>query len=91
MPIYDYYCEECKFEKEEIHKMNESPEIICPNCGSKMKIALQATNFKIKGWFTSKTGYAKNKKYMEAVERKKKKKESSDTNVKVKIDGKEIE
>lgn len=62
--------------------MDENPLIICNNCQeikiekykkqNVMKRIILPFNFKINGYFTSKTGYSKNKKYMEAVERKKK-------------------
>lgn len=82
MPIYIYKCPTCGAEKEIIHKINENPKIVCENCKVKeieklnkeriMKRILFPSSFRINGYFTSQTGYSKNKKYMEAVERKKK-------------------
>lgn len=37
MPNYDYKCEKCDNIFEVFHKMTESPEINCPECGSKAK------------------------------------------------------
>ncbi len=81
MPQYIYKCPICKKEKEINHKIDENPLLICDNCqkveskkykdGPKMNRIIQPVNFKISGYYTSKTGYAKNKEYMKAVERKK--------------------
>ena len=35
MPTYDYFCGKCRFGKEVIHTMKESPKILC-NCGKIM-------------------------------------------------------
>lgn len=88
MPIYIYKCPICGKEKDIIHKMSENPLIICDDCqeveikGYKdkyvMKRILQPTAFKIKGYFTSKTGYSKNKKYEDAVVKKEKSKRKKD-------------
>ena len=36
MPCYDYRCESCKRVEEQIHFMNEKPEIRCSICGGVM-------------------------------------------------------
>ena len=33
MPMYDYKCESCGHRFEVFHKITESPEIHCPECG----------------------------------------------------------
>ena len=35
MPFYDYSCRSCSAIFEIMHGMNEKPEIVCPECGSK--------------------------------------------------------
>ncbi|MEJ5284663.1 MAG: FmdB family zinc ribbon protein [Brevinematia bacterium] len=37
MPNYDYRCEKCDNIFEVFHKMTESPEVKCPECGSNAK------------------------------------------------------
>lgn len=60
MAIYDYYCPKCESEKEIIHPMSESPEILCDECGEKMKIAIKNANFQLKGmgWVSKGNGTA---------------------------------
>lgn len=79
MPIYSYKCPICGEEKEvfrpkPISKDKDIEHIeFCPNCGEEiMERIIQPVNFKIGGYYTSKTGYSKNPEYMKAVERKKK-------------------
>lgn len=35
MPIYEYQCQNCGHEFEELQKMTEEPLILCPNCNKK--------------------------------------------------------
>ena len=35
MPFYDYSCRSCSAVFETMHGMNEKPEVVCPECGSK--------------------------------------------------------
>jgi putative FmdB family regulatory protein len=54
MPIYEYRCDSCGFQKEFIQKMSDAPLTTCPECGketfSKM---LSAAGFQLKGsgWY----------------------------------------
>ena len=54
MPIYEYKCSDCGFQKEVIQKMSDAPLTTCPECGkeafSKM---LSAAGFQLKGsgWY----------------------------------------
>lgn len=54
MPIYEYRCSGCGFQKEFIQKMSDAPLTACPECGketfSKM---LSAAGFQLKGsgWY----------------------------------------
>lgn len=84
MPRYDYQCPKCGKVQEEIHRMNETPEVKCSECGVPMKKLIGAPAFKVNGYFTAKSGYAKNKEYMEAVEKKNKMKEGKIPEIKTK-------
>jgi putative FmdB family regulatory protein len=46
---YDYKCEVCGFIEEQIHKMTETPEFKCPECGGAMSKIFTVTNFIIRG------------------------------------------
>jgi len=54
MPIYEYKCADCGFQKEVLQKMSDAPLTTCPECGkasfSKM---LSAAGFQLKGsgWY----------------------------------------
>jgi putative FmdB family regulatory protein len=55
MTRYDYFCDKCGITEEHMHGMTENPEILCPDCGSKMErlISLSAGGFTIKGGTSS--------------------------------------
>lgn len=36
MARYDYKCIECGLTNEQTHSINETPDVKCPQCGSKM-------------------------------------------------------
>ncbi|GIK26113.1 MAG: FmdB family transcriptional regulator [Rhodocyclales bacterium] len=56
MPIYEYRCGTCGFQKEYLQKLNDAPLTTCPECGketfSKM---LTAAGFQLKGsgWYAT--------------------------------------
>ena len=50
MPAYDYFCPACEKEQEIWHGMFEEPEIICEECGEKMKKGYKAMTFHLHGW-----------------------------------------
>lgn len=56
MPIYEYRCGDCGFQKEFLQKLNDAPLTTCPECGaasfSKM---LTAAGFQLKGsgWYAT--------------------------------------
>ncbi len=51
MAKYSYKCKDCDFEQEENHGMNETPEIVCENCGKTgmSKMIPKSLNFILKG------------------------------------------
>lgn len=51
MPLFDYYCTECKNEFEKLVKQNADIPPECPKCGSKntTKQLIQSINFQLKG------------------------------------------
>jgi len=56
MPLYDYKCPDCSAEVEAEHRMSESPEIICKECGGTMKKIIKTApgvKFKGKGWYAT--------------------------------------
>jgi putative FmdB family regulatory protein len=59
MPIYEYQCDNCGFIKEVMHKISESPDILCPECSNVMKKLISPSAFHLKGsgWYV--TDYAK--------------------------------
>ena len=51
MAKYEYRCQECLNEQEEIHRMSETPEIVCSECGHEgiKKMIPKSVNFVLKG------------------------------------------
>lgn len=58
MPIYEYQCEKCGFEKEKLVKMGAPPPK-CPKCEeeSLMKRKISQTTFQLEGGGWAKDGY----------------------------------
>jgi putative FmdB family regulatory protein len=66
MPIYEYRCGICGFEKEYLQKVNETPVAACPACGSDTYTKLiSAAGFQLKGsgWYA--TDFKNGQKKME--------------------------
>lgn len=56
MPIYEYRCGTCGFQKEFIQKVSESPLTRCPECGNEtFAKLLSAAGFQLKGsgWYAT--------------------------------------
>lgn len=56
MPIYEYICRSCGFEKEHLQKMSDAPIAQCPDCGSHEYVKLvSAAGFQLKGsgWYVT--------------------------------------
>jgi putative FmdB family regulatory protein len=56
MPIYEYRCQDCGFQKEHLQKMNDAPLAACPSCGSASYTKLlSAAGFQLKGsgWYAT--------------------------------------
>jgi putative FmdB family regulatory protein len=56
MPIYEYCCSECGFQKEHLQKLSDTPLTDCPACGkSGYKKMLTAAGFHLKGsgWYAT--------------------------------------
>jgi putative FmdB family regulatory protein len=54
MPIYEYRCSDCGFQKEFIQKMSDEPLKVCPECGKEtFGKMLSAAGFQLKGsgWY----------------------------------------
>lgn len=56
MPIYEYRCASCGFQKDFLQKMSDAPLTDCPECGKpELKKQLSAAGFQLKGsgWYAS--------------------------------------
>jgi len=56
MPIYEYRCEHCGFQKEHLQKMNDAALTVCPSCNSDRYVKqLSAAGFQLKGsgWYAT--------------------------------------
>ncbi|HZR01828.1 MAG TPA: FmdB family zinc ribbon protein [Burkholderiales bacterium] len=56
MPIYEYRCGSCGFEKEYLQKLTDSPIVDCPACGkAQMSKLVSAAGFQLKGtgWYAT--------------------------------------
>ncbi|MDR2638063.1 MAG: zinc ribbon domain-containing protein [Zoogloeaceae bacterium] len=67
MPIYEYSCTACGFQKEHLQKVGDAPLATCPQCGAQSyRKLLSAAGFQLKGsgWYATdfKTPTAKSDK-----------------------------
>jgi putative FmdB family regulatory protein len=56
MPIYEYRCANCGFEKEYLQKLSDAAITDCPSCGQpKMSKLVSAAGFQLKGtgWYAT--------------------------------------
>lgn len=56
MPIYEYRCERCGFQKEHLQKMSDAALTTCPQCGQESYTKmLSAAGFQLKGsgWYAT--------------------------------------
>lgn len=56
MPIYEYRCNQCGFEKEHLQKLNSQVLTTCPACGADAYVKLiSAAGFQLKGsgWYAT--------------------------------------
>ena len=56
MPIYEYRCGECGFQKEYMQRMSDAPLTDCPQCGKRSFTKLMsAAGFQLKGtgWYAT--------------------------------------
>ncbi|MBS0543776.1 MAG: zinc ribbon domain-containing protein [Proteobacteria bacterium] len=56
MPIYEYRCDACGFQKEHMQKMSDAPLSTCPSCGKETYTKLlSAAGFQLKGsgWYAT--------------------------------------
>lgn len=56
MPIYEYRCSACGFEKDALQKMNDAPLVDCPGCGKPALVKqISAAGFQLKGsgWYAT--------------------------------------
>lgn len=65
MPIYEYACKSCGFEKDILQKLSDEPLVQCPDCNEdSFTKKISAAGFRLKGagWYETdfKTGKKKN-------------------------------
>lgn len=56
MPIYEYRCDSCGFQKEHMQKMSDAPLSVCPACSKDSYTKLMsAAGFQLKGtgWYAT--------------------------------------
>lgn len=56
MPIYEYRCKECGFQKEYMQRMSDAPLAVCPQCGKRgFTKLMSAAGFQLKGtgWYAT--------------------------------------
>ena len=56
MPIYEYLCDNCGFEKDALQKMSDPPLVDCPQCGKPtLRKLVSAAGFQLKGsgWYAT--------------------------------------
>jgi putative FmdB family regulatory protein len=56
MPIYEYRCTACGFQKEHLQKLSDAPLTVCPECGQESyEKLLSAAGFQLKGsgWYAT--------------------------------------
>ncbi len=56
MPIYEYLCESCGNELEQLQKISDAPLSQCPSCGaSSLRKKISAAGFQLKGtgWYAT--------------------------------------
>lgn len=56
MPIYEYRCGACGFEKDALQRMADPPLVDCPSCGKRALVKLvSAAGFQLKGsgWYAT--------------------------------------
>jgi putative FmdB family regulatory protein len=56
MPIYEYRCSACGFEREYLQKLADAPIVVCESCGqSTMSKLVSAAGFQLKGsgWYVT--------------------------------------
>lgn len=56
MPIYEYRCDACGFEKEYLQKLSDAPLKDCPECGKPaLSKLVSAAGFQLKGsgWYAT--------------------------------------
>ncbi len=65
MPIYEYGCKSCGFEKDVLQKLSDEPLTVCPECNEpSFTKKISAVGFRLKGsgWYETdfKSGAKKN-------------------------------
>lgn len=59
MPLYEFICEKCKHEFEDLISMKDAESIKCPKCNKNVKRKISKSAFHLKGGGWADTGYSK--------------------------------
>ncbi len=63
MPIYEYQCQDCQHQFDEIQKMDAAPLVDCPECANPALVKLvSAPSFRLKGGGWYETDFKKDKR-----------------------------
>jgi putative FmdB family regulatory protein len=62
MPLFDFFCDNCGAIKEEFLKLSEKEMPVCDKCGERMKKAMSAPAFILRGNGWYKDGYGLHEK-----------------------------
>ena len=80
MPIYEYKCDQCDHRMEMLHKISETPDKTCPECGEEaLRKLISAVAFKLKGTGWYETDFKDKKPKKDASTSDTKKKETKKT------------
>ena len=80
MPTYNFKCDECNITVEEVVSVGDNSDVLCGNCGSKMKKIFTACNFILKGGGWAKDLTEKNERTKHAEKQKEKLKDKKGYN-----------
>ncbi len=80
MPIYEYRCKACGYEKEYLQRMSDAPLTDCPKCGKRtFDKLMSAAGFQLKGsgWYATDFKNSGSSSKKESAKRTEGKKEES--------------
>jgi len=61
MPVYEYQCQDCGTQFEELQSISDKPLKKCKNCGGSVQRLISQSSFSLKGGGWYKDGYSSSK------------------------------